>query len=575
MFESAKIRTILLCTAVCVSGLHVSCRKTDKGSTKLSEVTNVDVKVNITEFENAGRCDMLEHIIGGYTAARATSEQAEAGKRVRIAEVIWSKVAQERVKRGTSFEYEWTNRLQTRGYIEPMFLADIPVPLKFTGTNHWDYYDAMTVATKKKATEFARRLSLVHQNRMRISEITKIALEESGGDPFKAFGMLGALTIWDRWNAETLSNKNGGNRNQYTVLPGLFADIGEGDSTGQTYHFWGFVALIFANGPEMGLTLGQSTTVGYEVVRNWKAGKAADMEDYDIDNSAMAYAIGAYTTVLTPMTVGEAQEKHKKFLCRSEVAQSVTSNAKLNRACEIWLGNAASKEQALAQVGEMKSSKADFFLHFDDIFQCTVRAKQAPSQYAWLDLKSGVKPNFAFFRYSGGTSDEKTGVMSSAWIGNGIGRVSQLNEETKLCKEANKLGGDCAALRQTVSLKYCKIPAEFRDCVRQNSEEIAYNMAINQRCINQKPNTCVEVADSELTAGCFLANRDGGTCDALGFECASRYCKPSAADFIQCKKDHEHTIKACIAENQHCLANAIDQCVPLKELNQFMSRPLQ
>jgi hypothetical protein len=569
------LRFWLLLIGVSLVGLAGSCKKTSKAPHKLKDITNVDVQVNISEFENAGRCDMLEHIIDGYTSVRGKADQAAASQRVRAAEVIWSKVAAERSKRGTGFGFEWTNRLQTRGYIEPMFLADMPVSLKFTGSNHWDYYDAMTVSTKKKATEFARRLSLSSKNRLRISEITKAALADVGGDPFKAFGLLGALTIWDRWNAEALSSKNGGNRNQYAVLPGLFADIGKGDSTGQTYHFWGFVALIFSNGPEMGLTLGQTTTVGYEVVRNWMQSKKADMEDYDIDNSAMAYAIGSYITLLSPMSVSEAKDKHKKYLCKSEVAQSVTSNQKTSRACEIWLGNAPSKEQAMTQIESMKARKADFFLHFDDFFQCTVRAKQAPSQYSWMDLESGGKPNFAFYRYSGTTSDEKFGLMSSAWIGNGIGAVSNASEETAHCKAANQAGGDCGALRQVISLALCDVPAEFRACIAKNSVEIEYNIAISQRCINQEANTCVAVADSETTASCFLANRNGGNCEALSMRCASRYCSLSSADFVRCKKDHAHSINACLAENQHCLVNAIDQCVPLKDLGQFMAKPLQ
>ncbi len=124
--------------------------KPRRDDSQLSENTHVDVSVNTSEYENAGRCAILKHIIAtGYSAEKGRADALEARMRVRASEDLWTQVAKERQKRDTGMGFEWVTKLQSRGYIEPMFLADINVPIQFTGTNHWDYYSAMTVATKK------------------------------------------------------------------------------------------------------------------------------------------------------------------------------------------------------------------------------------------------------------------------------------------------------------------------------------------------------------------------------------------------------------------------------------------
>ncbi len=411
---------------------------------------------------------------------------------------------------------------------------------------------------------------------MRIGEVFEEALKLSDGDPFKATGLLGATTIWDRWNAESLSADNKGSRNDYSVLPKLMAGIGEGDITGQIYHFWGFVALIMGNGPEMGLLMGQTTTVGYELVRSWLQGRASDMEDYDIDNRAMGFGVGMYMTILNPpKDVEAAKALHKKHQCDAKPHQFVEQRKDFSRSCSVWLGNASSKVEALKQKDTLLASKPHSFLHFQDFFQCTVTAKQAPSQYSFVKLADGKKPNFAIFVYAQGTKDEKFGVMSSDWIGNGIGSMSRSGEVTDYCNAANKIGGDCGGLRQTISLDKCQHQATYRTCIEKRSDTIEYHMALNQHCLSSQPDKCVQVQDDEITRGCFLANKAGGTCFAMREQCIDFYCNRSSADFIQCKVDHKQTLDQCVAEHQHCLSAELDKCVPLKNLSTMMTAPMQ
>jgi hypothetical protein len=93
--------------------------------------------------------------------------------------------------------------------------------------------------------------------------------------------------------------------------------------------------------------------------------------------------------------------------------------------------------------------------------------------------------------------------------------------------------------------------------------------------LSQEKDKCGKLSDSQMTGLCFMVNRAGGKCVDLSFSCSKRYCSPSSADYIQCKRDHKLSIDGCIAENQHCIENEIDGCIPLNKLNQFMERPLQ
>jgi hypothetical protein len=561
---------VLLLFIIASSG----CKQINSSQTK--EVSSVDIKVNRAEYQNAGKCTILSRITDhNFTKQSAINYANAAANRMSAAKIVWEKVAEERVERGTDFMFGWTNRLQARGYIEPMFLADIRIPLKFTGSNQWDYYEAMTVATKKEATNLARELSLKFDKTMRIHEIFQYVMEKKGGDPWKAAGYLGALTVWDRWNAEYLAKKNGGGRNAYTVLPKLFSKIGEGDITGQTYHFWGFVALIFGNGPAYGLAMGGATTYGYEIVKGKLQHDVADMEDYDIDNRAMAYALGMYDVMLDFPNKTQAQELHKKYLCDSKPAQSVQDRKDFSRSCEIWLGYAGYKSEADELVKEMVNTKVTSFLHFDDFFQCTVRAKLAPSRYSWRKDDQGRVRNFAYMRYAKGTSSEKTAIYSSDWIGAGLGSIDQQGLSTKYCKSANKMGGSCGGLRQTIALSLCEAGSDFKKCLADKRVGIDYLVGVNQHCLSSTPNKCTEQRSQNLTFTCESVNKTGGGCSNLSLECAKRYCTPSSAEFIQCKKDHKNAIKRCVMMNQHCLEGSIDRCVPLKEAETIMVSPMQ
>ena len=305
---------------------------------------------------------------------------------------------------------------------------------------------------------------------MQLDETFKMAFKQVGGDPIKAMGYLGALTIWDRWNSEIKAEASHGSRNEFTVLPHLMSGVGSGDKTGQIYHFWGFVALIAANGPYFGAILGNTTTLGYEVVRSKIQQGFVDVEDFQVDNSAMAYAIGMHRILAAPPTVVDAQKQHKELMCKSKISQIAQTTDQDRRKCEIWISSADSMANAKTLIEGLKKQKPVHEIAFDDVGGCSIAAKQAPKNYSYVKTADGKIVNFSFMRYGGETSDQKTGLYSSQWIADGITGAKSPSYINETCKKANKVGGNCSALKQTIVTDLCPKPEEFKTCVSKNQQ---------------------------------------------------------------------------------------------------------
>jgi hypothetical protein len=539
----------------------------DKSDTKDTREKFEDIAA---DYQNAGKCTILDLISeGSLEVDRLKVLAGEAANRLNEARPIWIAIAEERKKRGTDFVFGRVNDLQTMGYIQPLYLAGIKSDISYSGSNVMDVFQNLTTKAKDEAVKFARSIASGSAQTLSIDQAFKFAFKANNHDPFRAMGYLGAITIWDRWNAENLASKNTGGRNDYTVIPHLMSTIGPGDKTGQIYHFWGFVGLLGANGSFLGSIYGNASTYGYEVAKPILGGKNPDMEDFEIDKKAMAYTRGINQILSERPDRQAAVAQQKRLLCQSKISQSTNTVANDDRrSCEIWLGNANSKSDAETQVEQLLKIKADSYLFFEDVTSCAISAKQAPSTYAFKRLANGKSPNFSYMRY-GGTSDSKRiAIYSSAWLGDGFSSFIRPDSIPERCKAANRIGGDCSSLAQVVKTELCPKPSEYAACVKEEAVAIDFYLTVYASCLNSKPKTCGSNV-GDVTANCYFANKQGGTCGNLKRICAGAFCNASSSQYSSCLQNNKFQIDSCLARDQYCLSNERDQCIPLSELNKY------
>ena len=565
----------ICCLVLCVFLSNCKSEKAKESDTK--GLYSQDVLQKKEDFDISGQCTILDHVVSGDLDVSKIFEFAKAAnERVRQSEILWTAVAKARAERGSAFGGKgdsdgMVNRLQTRGYIEPVFLADIRGSIAYNGKNAMDVFQELATKSKDEAVRFGRTIRSSHSQSLKIDEAFSLAFQQAGHDPFKAMGYIGALTIWDRWNSEAQAERNKGSRNDFTVLPQLMSSVGHGDKAGQIYHFWGFVALIAANGPYLGSVLGNLSTFGYEVVRSKLQQGFVDVEDFEVDNFAVSYALGMHKILKLKPSKAAATELHGKLLCKSKLAQTVQNTDDDRRKCEIWTEFAGSMQDARSLAAELETSKPLKFIAFSDLMDCAISAKQAVGDYKDFEVKtkSGKPANFSFMRYGGATKSQRTAIFSSEWIGDGLNFARPPSFIRDYCVKANLIGGDCSSLKQVVSLDLCPKAEEFKKCTSENADAIDFYQSSLAYCLASKPKGCTARVDEVVSSDCWHANKTGGTCGNLRQVCAGRYCKLSAADFSECTKNHSLQIQTCMAMNQHCLKTELDRCIPLKDLSKY------
>ena len=153
------MRKLLIGVAVVV--ICVSCKLNQESRSETKTLYTAEILTSISDFENAGKCTVIDLLISGELKGPEIKGFVQSAQsRVTKSEEIWQAVAKARVKRGSHFQaaFGLANGLQTRGYIEPVFLADIKAGIPFTGKNEMDVFQDLATKTKDEATSFGRTI---------------------------------------------------------------------------------------------------------------------------------------------------------------------------------------------------------------------------------------------------------------------------------------------------------------------------------------------------------------------------------------------------------------------------------